>query len=290
MRYATGAAFRMALEDRLRDESLSTGLPLSRLRKTIAFDRLLARMVTSSPDAWLLKGGFALQVRLEDRARATKDIDLLLLETTESGRAVLTAAAHIDLGDWFEFEVADPSRVPMHGGVRMSVRTLLDGRSFETFHVDVGIGDPVTAAPDQLTVTPLLAFAGIEPTVVPCYPLVQHVAEKVHALTRSRGNRDNTRVKDLVDLVVMAEQYSFEAAALEAAIRATFEAQSHAVPQKLPEPPAAWRAEYQRMRRDVGATAEDIDRASLLLDAFVLPVLRGTTRGQWLPAERHWAE
>lgn len=61
MRYATGAAFRMALEDRLRDESLSTGLPLSRLRKTIAFDRLLARMVASSPDAWLLKGGFALQ-------------------------------------------------------------------------------------------------------------------------------------------------------------------------------------------------------------------------------------
>jgi hypothetical protein len=81
----------MALEDRLRDESLSTGLPLSRLRKTIAFDRLLARMVASSPDAWLLKGGFALQVRLEDRARATKDIDLLLLETTESGRAVLPA-------------------------------------------------------------------------------------------------------------------------------------------------------------------------------------------------------
>jgi hypothetical protein len=44
------------------------------------------------------------------------------------------------------------------------------------------------------------------------------------------------------------------------------------------------------MRRDVGATAEDIDRASLLLDAFLLPVLRGCTTGQWLPAQRHWAE
>jgi len=211
MRYATGAAFRMALADRLREESLSTGLPLSRLRRTIAFDRLLARMVTSSPDAWLLKGGFALQ-----------------------------------------------------------------GCGLKT-----GLGQRKTS---------ILCCSRRPKAVVPCYPLVQHVAEKVHALTRSRGNRDNSRVKDLVDLVVMAEQYSFEAAALEAAIRATFEAQSHAVPQKLPEPPAAWRAEYQRMRRDVGATAEDIDRASLLLDAFVLPVLRGTTRGQWLPAERHWAE
>lgn len=79
MKYASGAAFRMALEDRLRAESRSTGLPLSRLRMTVAFDRLLARMAASSPDGWLLKGGFALQLQLDNQARATKDIDLLLL-------------------------------------------------------------------------------------------------------------------------------------------------------------------------------------------------------------------
>lgn len=66
MRYATGSAFRMALEDRLLRQSLTAGVPLVRLRKTVAFDRLLARMVRTGPDAWILKGGLALQLLIED--------------------------------------------------------------------------------------------------------------------------------------------------------------------------------------------------------------------------------
>lgn len=281
----------MALEDRLRAESRSTGLPLSRLRKTVAFDRLLARMAASSPDGWLLKGGFALQLRLENQARATKDIDLLLLAIGASSHAMLVAAARTGLGDWFEFEVGEPSHLPMHGGARMSVRALLDGRSFETFHVDVGLDDPVTAPPDQLPVTQLLAFADLEPTIVPCYPLVQHVAEKLHALTRTHGTRDNSRVKDMVDLVVLAEQQSFDATSLRAAIRATFGARaSDPVPGQVPEPPVWWGVEFRRMGRDVGLAAETLDGAMELLDAFLMPVLRGDARGAWSPTERRWSE
>ena len=291
MKYASGAAFRMALEDRLRAESRSTGMPLSRLRKTVAFDRLLARMVVSNSDGWLLKGGFALQLRLENQARATKDIDLLLLAIGVSSHAMLVAAARTSLGDWFEFEVSEPSHLPMHGGARMSVRALLDGRSFETFHVDVGLDDPVTAPPDRLPVTPLLAFADLEPTVVPCYPLVQHVAEKLHALTRTHGTRDNSRVKDLVDLAALAEQQPFEALALQAAIRATFRVRvSEAIPKQLPEPPVWWGTEFRRMGRDVGLATETIDGAMELLDAFLTPVLRGDARGVWSPAGRRWIE
>jgi hypothetical protein len=47
MRYQNGGAFRRALETRLRDQSLSSGLPLVRLRKMVACDRLLARLVIS---------------------------------------------------------------------------------------------------------------------------------------------------------------------------------------------------------------------------------------------------
>ena len=43
MRYKSGRDFRQALEIRLRNESLRTGAPLVRLRKMVAFDRLLAR-------------------------------------------------------------------------------------------------------------------------------------------------------------------------------------------------------------------------------------------------------
>jgi arylamine N-acetyltransferase len=73
------------------------------------------------------------------------------------------------------------------GGLRFPVRGLLDGRRFETFHVDVGWGDPVVEPAETLTTPPLLAFAAIPPTAVPCYPLTQQVAEKVHAYTQPRA-------------------------------------------------------------------------------------------------------
>ena len=74
MRYATAGAFRQALEERLRQQSLGNNLALTRLRKMIAFDRFLARLAKSDPEAWVVKGGFALQLRLGARARTTKDI------------------------------------------------------------------------------------------------------------------------------------------------------------------------------------------------------------------------
>ena len=84
MRYETGGAFRMALESRLRAEALETGIPLVRLRKTVAFDRLLARMMgADQAGRWLLKGGLALQVRMQEGARTTKDIDVLLRDTSQ---------------------------------------------------------------------------------------------------------------------------------------------------------------------------------------------------------------
>ena len=42
--YATPAAFRRALEDRLRERADSTGEDLSRLYRLVAFDRVLARL------------------------------------------------------------------------------------------------------------------------------------------------------------------------------------------------------------------------------------------------------
>ena len=78
MKYTTGGAFRRALEERLRNKSLQSGVPLVRLRKMVAFDRFLARLLIHQPNLWVVKGGYALQLRLGNRARTTKDIDMLV--------------------------------------------------------------------------------------------------------------------------------------------------------------------------------------------------------------------
>jgi hypothetical protein len=54
MRYATAAAFRQALDDRLKVEATKTGLGIARLRKRVAFELFLRRLVAVAPDRWVL--------------------------------------------------------------------------------------------------------------------------------------------------------------------------------------------------------------------------------------------
>jgi hypothetical protein len=79
--YKTAGAFRTALEARLQNRARAEGTDLQRLRRQVAFDRLLARLFSKGPKAeypWVLKGGYAMELRTHT-ARTTKDIDLTLL-------------------------------------------------------------------------------------------------------------------------------------------------------------------------------------------------------------------
>lgn len=55
MRYATPAAFRQALEKRLRQTELRSGDPLVRLRKRVVFERCMARLQRDESSPWVLK-------------------------------------------------------------------------------------------------------------------------------------------------------------------------------------------------------------------------------------------
>ncbi|MCU0609423.1 MAG: nucleotidyl transferase AbiEii/AbiGii toxin family protein [Chitinispirillaceae bacterium] len=110
VKYASAAAFRMALEERLNRTARETSQDVQRLRKQIAFDRLLARLFAGNLGQHLvIKGGYAMELRLH-RTRTTKDIDLCLdnrtgSQTSESGdlRSMIQEASEIDLEDFREF-------------------------------------------------------------------------------------------------------------------------------------------------------------------------------------------
>lgn len=114
--YATAMAFRRALEDRLKQMAKAEKFDFQRLMREVAFDRLLARLFTREDAPWLLKGGYAMELRLKG-ARATKDLDLALRQTLGSSGggkldqailAALRAAAAAELNDFFTFEVGEP--------------------------------------------------------------------------------------------------------------------------------------------------------------------------------------
>ena len=75
--YATAGAFRRALEERLKSMSQAEQIDINRLRRQVSFDRLLARLFRQDPAPWVLKGGYALELRFKS-ARSTIDIDLTL--------------------------------------------------------------------------------------------------------------------------------------------------------------------------------------------------------------------
>lgn len=70
MRYDTPEAFRAALDQRIRNEAQSNGVPVMRLRKRVAFERLLARIAATDSHGVILKGAFALELRLGLRSRS----------------------------------------------------------------------------------------------------------------------------------------------------------------------------------------------------------------------------
>jgi hypothetical protein len=293
MRYGSGGAFRNALETRLTTQSLRSGTPLVRLRKMVAFERFLARLVTDRPDAWLLKGGLALQWRLGDRARTTKDLDMLLVVSVEDVHGILVRAGQLDLGDWFRYQVQQPTRAAARdaAGLRFVVQTVLDGRPFETFHLDIGWGDPVVEPAEQLTAPSLLGFAEIEPSIIPCYPVTQHVAEKVHAYTRPHVSGESSRVKDLVDILLIGKMWTMDGAMLLKALQATFEARkTHPMPATLPDPPANWAAPFRRLAREVGLDSDSLAVGTGLAHRFLDPVLQERARGLWDPHAWQWPE
>ena len=56
---------------------------LNRLRRQVSFDRLLARLFRDAAPPWLLKGGYALELRYK-AARSTVDIDLAVNQRQSS--------------------------------------------------------------------------------------------------------------------------------------------------------------------------------------------------------------
>lgn len=285
--YATPNAFRAALEDRLRNISREGGTDLHRLRRRVAFDRLLARLFAQADPPWLLKGGYALELRLTDRARSTLDLDLsvrdpgrlpLLGRTRDGGSAVaplhqrLVRDAERDLSDGFAFAILRPGA--MHediavAAVRFPVEARLAGRVFARFHLDVGAEPLALGKPEWVQGMPLLSFAGIAAARVALYPLDQQFAEKVHAYTFPWQDRDNTRVKDLVDLVLLISSGLLSDQDIARALQATFEARNtHPLPRRLPTPPADWAEAYEALARELGLPALALEDAYAYVDVY----------------------
>lgn len=284
MKYESARAFRQALEERIRHNY--TGSQIPRIRKMIAFERLMARL----GPRWVLKGGYAIQIRT-DKARTTQDVDLFVADTSyDDIEKVLRQDLNQNLDDYFEFIIAEPAIIGAgEQSLRFQVTSRLAGRVFERFHVDVGYTDPLIDPIDLLTPPNFLDFAKVDVSTIPCYSIYQHIAEKVHAIARPRTS-ESSRVKDLVDLVLLAGlDTHIEADLLEEAVALVFNNHADQIPGSFDNFPSSWQLRYNRLANELQLPYLEFEDAIRAASEFISPVLSHQVAGQnWDPKNWQW--
>ena len=278
--YCNATAFRMVIEAWLKNMADIQEVDVQRLRRQVAFDRLLCRLFHRPSTHWILKGGYAMELRMEV-ARTTRDIDLSLqdlpaLRTRRPANEVildlLQEAVATDLHDYFAFLVGEPlmdlEGAP-DGGARYPVEARMDGRTFARFHLDVGLGDETLEPLDTVQSKDWLGFADIPPGMFRIISKEQQFAEKYHAYTRPWADRPNSRVRDLVDMTLLIQTGELDPARIVEALRITFrERTTHDLPEEVPHPPDNWTGPFEAMATECQMDT-DIRSAVVLLSAFV---------------------
>jgi len=223
---------------RLRNVAREKGTDYQLILRRYTIERLLHRLsVSHYRERFVLKGAMLFTVWLEDPFRPTQDLDLLGHgdPTTSSIEAVFQAICQtVTDDDGLVFDIEGLSAEPIredqqYGGVRVKTLAFL-GKTRIPVQIDIGFGDAITPAAQELEFPPLLSPKGPQ---LKAYPKETVVAEKLQAIVAL--GRANSRMKDFYDLLVLSRLFAFDGGVLASAIRATFDRRGTIIPATLPD-------------------------------------------------------
>lgn len=113
----------------------------------------------------------------------------------------------------------------------------------------------------------LLAFAGVPDVRIRAVDPAQHAAEKLHALARDFANgRVNTRVKDLVDLVLLTDAGLIDPSNVRERLRQVYVVRDGREPPIAPpDPPPQWAQEFATHVEALELSTPDLVAATRML-------------------------
>jgi len=261
-------------------------------------ERLLYRLSTSEyQERFILKGALLFAYWTGAPHRPTRDMDLLsygdpdiaLLE--KIFRELCAVQVQPD-GLVFHPDSVNGERIKdeeKYEGVRLHLTALLE-KSRIPLQIDVGFGDRVVPAPEEIDFPTLLDFPAPH---LRSYTRESMVAEKFEAMVKV--GMLNTRMKDFFDVWTVSQEFAFDGPNLSRAIRTTFETRGTAVPNKPPlalspefyddrEKNAQWKAFLNKAK--LNAEGKSLPEIAEALSAFLFPASEAVTRGEVL--ERKW--
>jgi predicted nucleotidyltransferase component of viral defense system len=197
------------LEQAVKEAAKQSGRPVQKVQEEFWRSRLLARIFQSSGSRFVLKGGTGLLARVPD-ARKTRDLDLAVAQDCEDETALteIEALAKIDLLDHCRFELISSTSIQQEAayrrGYNLKFKMHIGTREVAApVNIDLVIGCSPTS-PIEVLFPKNMENLPLNDVEYSLYPLVDHIADKVCAIMETHNGHESSRIKDLVDLVVIA--------------------------------------------------------------------------------------
>lgn len=259
------------------------GVAEGRVRAWVAYmimAGVLERATTADSPLFIVKGGVALELRFRDRARATKDIDIVLRDTTADLADSLEDALTGEPYQSFSFRRKGQPLLLDNRAVNIEFGVTYKGQPWTSVTVDIAraeAGEADVEWVDAIALTGALGVTG--PAQLPCLPLRFHVAQKLHGMTLPpRPSKQNERFRDLVDLLLMDTLITHDYVALRAACELVFRNRNtHAWPPDLSTVPAHWAQPFARLAEELELVETDLEAAILRVRNFVARILSATS-------------
>ncbi|WP_239159622.1 nucleotidyl transferase AbiEii/AbiGii toxin family protein [Winogradskya humida] len=245
---------------------------------------------------WVLKGAGALLARLAV-ARHSKDVDVFF-DTTDAdvddAVNALQGALRLNLGDHFIFDVIRIAPLQEKAkGARVHVNARLGPASFASFHIDVVVGTVMTGTPDIVAPLTPIDIEGLARPHYRVFPISDHLADKfcatIGAYTREGQPTGSSRVKDLVDIAIIAGTHFVSAEALASAVFGNAAMRKIELPERFKVPDTnSWAMRYPRVAAEAPGPVPDFGTAVSLAGQLLDPVLNRTATGIWNPSALSW--
>ncbi len=263
------------------DYARAEGVAVNRLQRWIWFMVVLAvldRVRDEKGEAlFLLKGGAAMELRLQLTARTTKDIDTVFRASMDSMLERLDETLRDGWGD-FTFARSEPEEIRDTRSVRLTIRLSYRGKRWGTVPLEVAPAEGRSGEDvETLDAIGIEQFGLDGPEKVPCLGIRYQIAQKIHACTAPpvEGKDENPRFHDPMDLILLRDLVADNGwTAVRAACIDTFEIRAvHAWPPTLvvyaswPDAFAALAAEQDFEPTDVEAAAAQVREMIAIIDA-----------------------
>ena len=285
-----------SIHARLAQRRTKTGEDYNVLLVRFTLERLLYRLSRSSHrEQFVLKGAMLFALWEPEMHRATRDLDLLGFGQSTPERLADIFRELCNLEVEADGVVFDPRSVACediraqdeYAGIRVKLRATV-GKAVVPLQVDVGFGDALPVAPEEITFPVMLGMAAPK---LRAYSRETVVAEKLEAIVKL--GMLNSRFKDYFDLHYLAQKFPFDGVLLAKSIAGTFARRSTAFPAGLPAgltpmfgtDPAkvhGWQAFWRKTGPK--AAAPTLEAVIQLLIEFLEPPLDAAAKGKPLTA------